>query len=89
MIPAGGTDIHGGDSGSSGSLSYMTGRIPNKIKVELDTLIFGQSLGEGKFQRYLLKSFIMHSDPYLFQCDGLTLLSHLSMLMTIAGVIAR
>ena len=57
MIPAGGTDTHGGDSGSSGSLSYMAGRIPNKVKVDLENLIFGQSLGEGKCLKEHLKRF--------------------------------
>ena len=48
MIP--GEDLtHIGDSGSSaGSLAYATGRVPNKIKADLEQIVFGQTLGEGK-----------------------------------------
>ena len=49
----------GGTSGHHST--FLMGRVPNKLPCELDDVIFGGSLGEGK---QIFSSFIVHKGAF-------------------------
>ena len=60
----------GGSGGTSHSHAFFAGRVANKIKCNLDDVVFGQSLGEGKSYFHVIKH-LLYLDRCIWKCQGL------------------